>query len=87
MFTKPFCGYMNRISGVIVSVLACSPVDRGFEPRSGQTKDFAIGICSFPLSTQHLGERAKSGRLGFRIMCPSGMTCLPADFCFSELAL
>ena len=47
MFTEPFCGYMNRIGGVIVSVLASSAVDRGFEPRSGQTKDFTIGICSF----------------------------------------
>ena len=27
------------------------------------------------------------GWLGIRIMCPSGATCLPADFCFSELAL
>ena len=30
---------------VIVSVLASSAVDRGFEPRSGQTKDYEIGIC------------------------------------------
>jgi hypothetical protein len=35
-----------------------------------------------PLSTQHEGERAKTG---IRIMCPSGATCLPADCCFSEL--
>jgi hypothetical protein len=39
------------------------------------------------LSTQHYGERAKTGWLGIRIVCPSGMTCLPADCCFSELAL
>ena len=31
----------------IVSVLASSVVDRGFEPRSGQTKDCKIGICCF----------------------------------------
>ena len=30
---------VNRIGGVMVSVLASSVVDRGFEPRSGQTKD------------------------------------------------
>ena len=34
-----------RISGVMGSVLASSVVDHGFEPRSGQTKDYKIGIC------------------------------------------
>jgi hypothetical protein len=33
--------------GVMVSVLASSVVDHGFEPRSGQTKDYEIGICCF----------------------------------------
>ena len=37
----------NRIGGVMVSVLALSVVDRGFEPRSGQTKDYKIGISCF----------------------------------------
>jgi hypothetical protein len=31
----------------MVSVLASSAVDRGFEPRSGHTKDDKIGICCF----------------------------------------
>ena len=35
---------MNRIGGLMVSVLASSAVDRGFEPRSGQTKDFKFGF-------------------------------------------
>jgi hypothetical protein len=43
----------NRIGGVMVKVLASSPLDRWFEPRSGQTKDNKIGICYFSLSTQH----------------------------------
>jgi hypothetical protein len=30
----------NRIGGVMISVLASSAVDRGFEPRSGQIKDY-----------------------------------------------
>jgi hypothetical protein len=30
----------NRISGVMVSVFASSAVDRGFESRSGKTKDY-----------------------------------------------
>ena len=38
---------MNRIAGVMVSVLASSAVDRGFKPWSGQTKDYKIGICCF----------------------------------------
>ena len=37
--------FKNRIGGVEVSVLASSVVDRGFEPRTGHTKDNEIGIC------------------------------------------
>ena len=48
----------NRIGGLIISVLASSAVDRGFEPRSGQTKDYKIGICCF--STKHAALRRKS---------------------------
>ena len=36
---------MNRIGGVMISMHASSAVDRGFEPWSGQTKDYKIGIC------------------------------------------
>ena len=39
----------------MVSVLASSALDRGFEPRSGQTKDYKIGICCF--STMHTALR------------------------------
>ena len=38
---------MNSIGGIMVSMLPSSAVDRGFEPRSGQTKDNKIGICCF----------------------------------------
>ena len=48
----------NRIGGVIVSVLASSAVDHGFEPRSGQTKDYKIDICCFP--AKHAALRIKS---------------------------
>ena len=37
----------NRTGVVMVSVLAWSADDRGFESRSGQTKDYEIGICCF----------------------------------------
>jgi hypothetical protein len=42
----------------MVSVLASSAVDRGFDPRSGQTKDFKVGICCF--SAKHAAFRRKS---------------------------
>ena len=49
---------MNRISGVMVCVLVSSAVDRGFEPRSGQTKDYEIGICC--VSAKHASLRSKN---------------------------
>ena len=42
----------------MVSVFASSAVDRAFEPRSGQTKDYNIGSCSF--SAKHAALRSKS---------------------------
>jgi hypothetical protein len=42
----------------MVSVLASSVVDRGFEARSGQTNDYEIGICCF--SAKHAALRRKS---------------------------
>ena len=42
----------NHIGGVMVSVLASSAVDRGFDPRSGQIKDYNIGCCWF--SVKHV---------------------------------
>jgi hypothetical protein len=41
----------------MVSVLASSGEDRGFEPRSCQTKDYTIGICCF--SAKHAALRRK----------------------------
>ena len=49
--------FSNRIGGVMVSVLASSAVDRGFEPQSGQTKNYKIGICCF--SAKHAALRRK----------------------------
>ena len=51
-------GILNRIGGVMIRVLASSAVDRGFEPRSGQTKDYKIGTCCF--SAKHAALRRKS---------------------------
>jgi hypothetical protein len=49
---------VNRIGGVMVSMLASGAVDCGFEPWSGQTKDYKIGICCF--SAKHAAFRRKS---------------------------
>jgi hypothetical protein len=48
----------NRASGVIVRVLALCAVDREFELRSGQTKDYEIGICCF--SAKHAALKCMS---------------------------
>ena len=42
----------------MVSVLASPRLDLGFEPRSGQTKNYRIGICCF--SAKHAVLRRKS---------------------------
>jgi hypothetical protein len=42
----------------MVSILAWSVVDRGFEPRSGQIEDYNIGMCCF--SSKHAALRRKS---------------------------
>ena len=42
----------------MVSVLASSAVESGFESRSGKAKDYEIGICWF--SAKHTSLRRKS---------------------------
>ena len=54
------CTYRaNRIGGVMVSVLASSAVDRGYEPRSDQTKEYKIGICCFSAKNAELRRKSK----------------------------
>ena len=56
--------------------------------RGKNMKIIVILCCVF--SAKHAAlrkERAKTGWLGIRIMCPRGATCLSAVCCFSELAL
>jgi hypothetical protein len=43
----------NHIGGVMVRVHASSAADRGFETRSGQTKDIKLVFVASPPSTQH----------------------------------
>jgi hypothetical protein len=47
----------NRIVGVMVTVLTSSAVDREFDIRSGQAKDYKIGIYCF--SANHTALRRK----------------------------
>jgi hypothetical protein len=50
---------MLHSSGVMVSMLDSSAVDRGFEPRSGQPKDYKIGICCFSAKQAALKRKSK----------------------------
>jgi hypothetical protein len=43
----------------MVSMLTSSVVDRGFEPQSGQTKDYEIGICCFSAKHATLSRKSK----------------------------
>jgi hypothetical protein len=69
------------MGSVMVSLLASSAVNHGFDPRSVQTKDYKIGSCCF--STKQVALKRKSGWLGIRIICPSGAKFLYADCCFA----
>ena len=71
----------------MVSVLASSVIDRRLESRSGQSKDYEIGICCFSAKQAVLRGKSKTGWLRIRILCLTGATYLSADCCFSELAL
>ena len=43
----------------MVSMLTSSVVDRGFKPRSGQTKDYKISICCFTAKQAVLRSKSK----------------------------
>ena len=43
----------------MVSLHASSSVDSGFEPRSGQTKDYNIGMCCFSAKYTTLRRKIK----------------------------
>ena len=54
------CDITTKSMGVMVtgSMLALSTVDRGFESRSGLTKDYKIGICC--ISSKNTALKSKS---------------------------
>ena len=53
--------HVNRIGGVMVSVFTTNAVSRAFEPLSGQSKDYKIGICCW--SAKHTASSRKSKNL------------------------
>ena len=77
----------NHIGGVTVSLHTSSGVDCGFEPWSGQTKEYKICISGFSANHTALRRKRKTGWLIKGIMWTVGATCLSANCCFSELAL
>ena len=79
--------YFYRISGVKVSVLASSVVDRGFEPRSGQTKDYKIGICCFSAKHTALRRKSKDGLARNQDNVSEWDYMFTPGLCFSELIL
>ena len=62
-------------------MIASNAIDRAFDSKSDQTKDYIIGIWRF--SNKHTSLRI----VEIGIMCSSETTCLPVDYCFNELAL
>jgi hypothetical protein len=49
----------KRIGGVLINVLVSSAIYCGFEHRSGQNKDYKIGICCFSAKHASLRKRSK----------------------------
>ena len=47
----------------------------------------AYNVVKTALTTGKPFLPRKTGRLGIRVMCRIGETCLPTDCCFSELEL
>ena len=80
-----FCTFISDISNVVVSVLALSAEGRRFDPQPGQTKDMKLVSAASPLSTRHLGVRAKT-ESKVRILCLGEVERLPVECCFRELA-
>ena len=70
----------------MVSVLASSAVDCGFEPRSGKTKNYEIGICCFSAKHRVLRNKKKD-QLALSQDNATVEEHIYLDYCFSELAL
>ena len=56
---KPLSGRVKANCCIMVIVLSSNVVDRGFDTRSGQTKDYAICICFFLAKHTALMKKSK----------------------------
>ena len=79
--------YSNLIGGVIVSVLASSVVHRGFESRSGQTKDYEIGICCFSAEHAALVRKSKDWLARNQHNMSEWGNMSISDCCFSNIKI
>ena len=80
----------NHIGGVMVSVLAASALNRGFETRSGKTKQYEICMCGFSkriggvmvsvlaASAVNRGFETRSGKTKDYEICICGFSTKPA---------
>ena len=64
-----------------------SVVDHGLEPRSGQTKNYKIGICCFFAKHTALRRKSKDWLARNQDNVSEWATCLFVNCCFSEIAL
>ena len=67
----------------MVSMLDSIVVERGFQPRFGQTKDYKIAICC--ISAKHAALRSKSKTGWLRIRMFEWSIRSTRDCCYIEL--
>ena len=77
---------LTFFGSVLQSVLS-SAVDRGFEHRSGQTKNYKIDICCFSGKHSALRKRSKDWLAWNQDNVSEWATSLSVECCFSVLAL
>ena len=68
----------------MVSAFVSCAVDREFEPRSGQTKEYTIGICCFFAKHEASSKKNKDCLARNQDNVHGGATCLSLDCCFSH---
>ena len=76
-----------HIGGEMVSVFASSAVDRGFESRSGHTKDYEIGIHCFSANHTASMRKRKCWLARYQYNVSEWDDIFTCECCFSELAL
>ena len=63
-----------EMSASVVGVLALEAVDRGFEPHSGQIKDYEICICCFSAKDEILRRKSEVGLTQYNVSVWSNMS-------------